>query len=260
MIKGRLLHREKRGKPKEIDPSANLTRRLGLPKRILCISIFAALSWNTGCTIARVSIPPPPSHIESIEGYASLRIRNEQGTARSKFSFLFRLPHQGRIDVSHIMGRTLYQIIIQEKGAFLIIPSKKVYWQGEEEEIIDRFLGFALNMEELVSLLSGQWDDKRTSDVEEHWREEWTIERDEEGRITKGYRGELGFEVIDYFKNTSVIRILVFRHPLSEGRLKILNLKFNKPLRKKAFSLDFLENYEQKTWQEIEEILNERRR
>lgn len=194
-----------------------------------------------------------------MEGYASLRTSNEQGTAKSKFSFLFQLPNQGRIDVSSILGKTLYQIIIQEGESFFIVPSKKVYWRGEEGEIIDKFLGFELKLHELVSILGGQWKEKeeRSSD---YGREEWLLEKDQAGRIKRGHRGDLEFEVIEFFKNTGVARRLAFRHSASQGRITILQLKFNNPVKKEVFSLSFLKNYQLRTWEEIEEMMNERRR
>ena len=91
----------------------------------------------TSCRLSPVIIPSPPSHIEKIEGFASLRMKSEEKEVRSRFSFLFQLPKQGRLDFSNLLGKTLYQIVIYESKAFLLIPAKKIYWQGGEEEIID---------------------------------------------------------------------------------------------------------------------------
>lgn len=220
-----------------------------------CFLLFIFL---ISCTISRWRPPPLPSRIDRIEGFASLRVKGEQGTAKSKFSFLFQLPNQGRIDVTTVLGKTLYQIIVDEEEAFLLIPSKKVFWQGEEEEIIDKFLGFRLNLDELVSLLSGQWSGPRWDFKEEDWLKEWILERDTQGRIVRGKKGGLFFEVKEFFKNTSVIRLLTFYHPLSSGHLKILTIDFNQPLKAGVFSHRFLDRYERKTWAEIEEMLNEK--
>ena len=223
-----------------------------------CLWILSALFWGLSCTIPQARLSPPPSQIKGIEGYASLKISGDQGSARSKFSFLFQLPHQGRIEVSNILGKTLYQIVIQEKEAFFLIPSKKIYWRGEEEQIIDRFLGFRLNLHELVSILSGRWKErgKKGSD---YGQEEWLLEKDEEGRIRRGQRGDLDFEVIEFFKNTDVARRLAFHHPVSQGRITILQLRFNRPVKGDLFSLQFLKSFQPKTWKEIEEMLSERR-
>lgn len=219
--------------------------------------ILVVLFWGISCTIPQVSISPPPSEIKGMEGYASLRISNEQGTARSKFSFLFQLPNQGRFDVSGILGKTLYQIVIKGEESFFLVPSKKVYWRGEEGEIIARFLGFELKLRELVSILSGEWKEQEGSN--DYGREEWFLEKDKAGRIKRGHRGDLAFEVIEFFKKTSVARRLSFHHPSSQGRITILQIKFNNPAAKDVFSLHFLKNYQLKTWEEIEKMINERR-
>jgi len=55
-----------------------------------------------------------------------------------------------------------------------------------------------------------------------------------------------------------VVRLLTFRHPLSSGRLKILTINFNQPIKRGVFSFEHLKKYEKKTWAEIEEMLNEK--
>jgi hypothetical protein len=191
-----------------------------------------------------------------MEGYASIRITGDEGTARSKFSFLFQLPHQGRIEVSHTFGRTIYQIIINEEKAAFILPSKKIYWQGEEDEIINRFLGFRLSLDEMIGLLTGKWRVRQMGMEREESREDWRFEKDKEGRITSGQRGDFQFEIREFFKKTSFARQLFFWHPLRRSRLKILSINFNRPVKKKGlFSLSFLKKYKQKSWAEIEKIL-----
>lgn len=223
----------------------------------LCMCFFVLLLLIS-CSLSQFTPSPLPSRIERFEGYASLRARGEGGTAKSKFSFLFQLPHQGRIDVTTVLGKTIYQIFIDEKESFLVIPSKKVYWQGEEEEIIDRFFGFRLSFDELVSLFSGQWKRSGRDSGEEGWREGWFLERDKQGRIIRGYKEDFMFEVKEFFKDSSVIRRLAFQHPLSSGHLKILAINFNQPLKKRVFALVFLAKYKRKAWAEIEEMLNEK--
>ncbi len=223
-----------------------------MPKRY--VWGLVALLFLLSCTIPQVRISPPPAQIERIEGYASLKIESGQETARSKFSFLFQLPDRGRIDVSSFLGKTAYQIIINDRTAFLLIPSKRVYWQGEEEEIVEKILGFRLNFDELVSMMTGQWEEGE----DKPWQRDWILEQDELGRIRAGQRRELGFEVQEFFQYTSVVRLLTFEHPPNKGRLKILAINFNQPLKEGVFSQEFLKRYEQKTWAEIEEMLNEK--
>ena len=217
--------------------------------------VFLALFSFNNCQPSRILLLPLPSRIERIEGYASLRITGDQGSARSKFSFLFQLPQQGRIEVYSLLGRTLYQIIVDKEKAAFMLPSKKVYWQGEEEEIIRNFLGFRLDLYEMISLLSGKWEDKERGGEGENCMKSWIFVKDEKGRIMAGQRDEFRFEVKEFFLDTPFAHLLIFQHPLNRGRLKILKINFNQPIKREAFSLSFLENYQRKSWAEIEKML-----
>jgi hypothetical protein len=178
----------------------------------------------------------------------------DQGSVRSKFSFLFHLPHQARISVTDLLGRAIYQIIVNEEKAVLVLPSKRVYWQGEEEEIIDKFLGFRLSLDEMISLLSGEWNEGKGAE-EEKSLAGWSLEKDEAGRIVFGQRGDFRFGIKEFFSKTPFARLIGFEHPLNRGSLKILSLSFNQPLKQESFSFSFLEGYKRKSWEEIEKIL-----
>ncbi|MBN1223386.1 MAG: hypothetical protein JXB23_09055 [Candidatus Aminicenantes bacterium] len=207
----------------------------------------------SSCMPSKLLLTPIPPKIETMEGYASLRIKGEEGATRSKFSFLFSLPSRGKIEVSDFLGRSLNQIMINEEGAYFIVPSKKVFWQGSEEEIVYRFLGFRLNLKEMISLLNNEWE---WGDEEEASRlVEWVFERDKQGRIVIGRRGELWFYVQEFIVNTSLARTITFRHPLHEGSIRILNIAFNRPVNQETFATTLLRHYQQKTWDEIEELL-----
>lgn len=215
--------------------------------------LFLCLMILFSCGGTKLLLTPIPPKIESMEGYASLRIKNAEGTAKSKFSFIFRLPSQGRIEASDFLGRTLYHIVINEEGAFFVVPSKQVFWQGKEEEIVSRFLGFQLNLHEMISLVDGEWDWDNEKDRTR--LDEWIFERDNQGRIIIGRRQDLWFFVEEFIVNTPLARTIVFKHPLNEGRVKILNIGFNNPVKEGAFSTSFVQNYQQKSWAEIEAIL-----
>jgi hypothetical protein len=205
------------------------------------------------CRSSRLLLTPIPPQIESMEGYASLRLKNAEGSAKSKFSFVFHLPSKGRIEASDFLGRTLYHIIISEEGAFFVVPSKRIFWQGKEEEIVYRFLGFQLNLNEMISLLNGQWD---WDNEEDRARlDEWIFERDKQGRVVIGRREDLWFYVEEFIVNTPLARTIVFKHPLNDGRVKILNIGFNNPIKEGAFSTSFVNTFEQKSWDEIEALL-----
>ena len=211
----------------------------------------------TGCRPTGILLQPVPANIERLEGHASLKISGDQGSARSKFTFLFHLPHQGRIEVSDfLLGRTLYQIIVDRERAVFLVPSKKVYWEGEEEEIIDYFLGFRLSLNEMINLIQGKWEEEVRGAGREKSTESWNLKRDERGRVLAGTRGSLHFEVKEFLSGSHIPRILIFQHPLNSGRLKIIRVGLNRPAKKKeAFSLSFLADYRRVSWEEIEKIL-----
>jgi len=208
---------------------------------------FFYLFFLVNCRHYRFSFVPLPSKIESLEGYASLNISGERGKAKSKFSFLFLLPDQGRIEVFDLLGRRIYSLFIEEEEAFFVLPSKKVYWQGKREEIIDKFLGFALSPKEMGHLLSGQWEGMQM---------EWNLEKDDKGRVVAGNREELRFEVKEFFAQSSMPRLVFFNHSLDRGRLKIFTINFNQPIKGDVFRLSFLDDFVSKTWEEIERMLD----
>ncbi len=211
----------------------------------ICLVLLVAAA----CRPTQILLSPVPSRIERIEGYARLKITDELGSQHLKFSFLLILPSAGRIDVSDFMGRSIYQIIISDEKAYLTIPSKKAFWQGKEDEVIKRFLGFNLNLSELVSLFSGHWP---ASPAEKNKLSSWELKKDKSGRIIFGQRGDLLFEVEEFIKNTQIARSLIFKHPLNQGRLKFLRMDFNQPGPNPSFFTAFLKNYEKKTWEEIQ--------
>lgn len=214
-----------------------------------CLLFF----FLSACQHAPISLGPLPSRIETIEGHASLRISGDQGSSRSKFAFVFQLPNRARIEVSGALGRVLYRILIVEGGAYFIVPSKRVYWQGREEQIIDKFLGFQLNLSEMINLLSGRW--RKGGEEIEAIAEGWSLEKTQDGRIVSGQRGDLWFKITEFIDNTPFAQRLVFEHPLSSGQLKMLSMGLNKPVNEKVFSQQFLERYVPKTWEEIQELV-----
>ena len=208
----------------------------------------------TGCLPTRVLLSPVPDRIERMEGYASLSLTGEEGSARSNFSFLFSLPDKGHIEVREFIIGSLYQIIITDGTAYFILPKKKVYWEGEEEEIIDKFLGFRLNLEEMISLFTGKWP----APIEgEETVSAWQLDRDSRGRILSGRREDLRFKVESFIEDTRLAQSFIFEHPASYGRLKFSHIDFNRPYNERAFSTAFQKRYQRKTWEEIQALLND---
>jgi len=220
----------------------------GRPAVLACLLLFAA-----GCRPSRVLLSPVPDRIDAVEGYASLTITGDQGTDRTKFSFVFQIPERGRIEVSDFLGRTLYQIIINDQGAYFVVPSKKVYWQGPEEEIIDKFFGFGLALDEIVFLISGQ----RFESEEESPLSAWTLSRDGRGRVVAGQRNELRFSVLEFIEGTGLAETLEYEHPLNRGKMRILRMAFNPAVNPRAFETPFLGRFSRKSWEEIQEIFRD---
>jgi hypothetical protein len=189
-----------------------------------------------------------------MEGHASLTISSDQGTTRSKFSFLFQIPDRGRIDVTGALGSVIYRIVILEGKAYFVLPSKKVYWQSQEEKIIDKFMGFQLNFAEMINLLSGNWNEPEVLRIQDLG--EWSFVKDQDGRVIFGQRQDLWFKIDEFIGDTPFAQRLRFKHPLSTGQVKVLSLDLNRPVKPNVFSTRFLEKYQSKTWAEIQEMLD----
>jgi outer membrane biogenesis lipoprotein LolB len=188
-----------------------------------------------------------PPEVKSVEGYASLNLTEEGTTAKSRFSFIFVLPAQGRIDVKDPLGRDVASLFIEEKESYFVLPGKKIYWGASREEVMAKFLGFALSPQEMASLLTGKLGDL----------DSWDVERDDQNRITHGWRNGLRFEVRQFFSDSRVPRLIAFVHAGASGSLKVLRLSFNQPPNTEAFRLAFLDekDYSVATWTEIEKWL-----
>lgn len=218
-------------------------------KKIYTGAILLLFFLSSLCRYRPHTIPSAPSSIHNIQGWASLRITGEQGTAKSKFSFVFQLPHKGRIEVINFLGQSVYQIILGQENSYLVIPAKKVYWEGNQGEVINKFFGVKMNLQEIFFLLSG-----RTTGEGNNWKE-WEFSKDQEGRIKSGDKGNFRFRVEEYFPQSSWVKVLLFHNSLNEGRLKVLNLEFNQPLKGKLFSSVMLQQYQKKKWEEIQRII-----
>ena len=210
---------------------------------LLLLAVISQMS----CYPTRPSFTPLPPQVKSIEGYASLRLTREEGTIKSRFSFLFLLPGQGRFDIYDPLGRAVSSLFIEENAALLVLPSKKIFWRAAREEAMSKLLGFALSPQEMTSILSGKLEDLSG----------WDLDKDGQGRIVSGRREALRFEVRQFFGASRLPRLLALSSSGDRGSLKILRLNYNQPLKKDAFRPSFLEdkNYSAATWTEIEKWL-----
>lgn len=165
------------------------------------------------------------------------------------------LPDKGRIEAFDFLGRTLYQIIIVDDKAYLVAPSKKVYWKSGEEEIIEKFLGFRLSLAEIFAVLTGQWSGLGVQ-TENKELSLWEIKKDREGRIVQGKKQGMTFQVNEYIEGTDLIRTLSFKSQFQSGKLNILSIDFSDTGKEGLFSLSFTREFEEKSWDEIKTIMS----
>ncbi len=175
---------------------------------------------------------------------------------KGKFSFVFRRPGRGRVDVSGPFGTTAYFLLFEGDAARLVVPSKKVYAEVPSGTLMSRFLGFELRPDEVLRLLAGQWPEGAP---EADPGPAWALDRDGRGHVVRGERDGFVFEVPEFFPGTGVPRSIRFSRDASSGRMKILSLRFNPADRPQAFGTAFLERYSRRTWEEMQDILRNER-
>lgn len=225
--------------------------------RFICLLVCLFFLFSA-CVPQKVFLAPSADHVEEIEGYASLRVSTNQKTTRSRISFLFLLPANGRIEVLDPLGQVHYQLFIVDDLAFFVVPAKKVYWQGQEEDIMNKLFGFHLSLSDVVGLMSGYWSYPGQEKAQEGM-DSWTFLKNKKGWIQSGQRREFKFEVKEFFGQTPWVQEVMFFHPHTEGRLKILDVNFNLPVSEMAFATSFSLRYAKKTWEEIKEMLSNAR-
>ncbi|MBN2199999.1 MAG: hypothetical protein JW747_09160 [Candidatus Aminicenantes bacterium] len=204
-----------------------------------------------GCRRRPPQLVPPPE-IGSVEGYASLRFSGEGGTAKSRLSFQIRLPDRGRIEVFDILGRTVLYFVMEGTEALLVVPSEAAYCVVGSDEILSRFLGFALDVGEWTALLSGVWPEVSASG--ENLRG-WSLERDVRNRVRSGRRGGVFFEVAEFFGGSPSPRRIDFASERGVGRLTVLSLRYNSAPAEAAFLRTPPPSFEARTWEDIERLL-----
>ncbi len=213
------------------------------------ILIGAAIFWLISCHLGKPRFSPLPPQVVSIEGYASLRLTRGGETAKSRFSFIFVLPDKGRIEAYDPLGRTISILFLDMEEGFLVLPSKRVYWRTGREDALAKLFGFDLSPKEITDMLSGKAEEMNG----------WDLERDGQGRIVRGRRDLLRFEVRQFFGQSVLPQLLALSRGGEKGSLKIIRLSFNQPLKSAAFELSFLQDeaYKPSTWEEIEKWLRD---
>lgn len=214
--------------------------------------LLAALALAAAC-----AAPPPrlvpPADVRAVEGYGSAVVESMDAIVRGRFAFRFERPPAGRIEAFDPLGRTLYVLVFRGERAWFVVPSKRVYWENAATEIMNRWLGFSLNPDDVVRLLSGRWEDAAGG------AGGWTFARDAEGRVAAGERGGLRFEIREFFAGAGAPRVVAFEDFAASGRLRVLEARFNPPARDAGADLSFLEKFSAVTWAELEALLEDGR-
>jgi hypothetical protein len=201
---------------------------------------------------------PPRAGVEAVEGYGSASVQGNETSVKGKFAFLFRRPDLGRVEAFDPLGRTVYYMIFKGDQAYFVVPSKKAYAEEKPEIVMARLLGFSLRPDEVIPLLSGQWtagDERRGGDPSASW----TLGKDAEGRVARGRRDDLSFEVTEFFPGAGVPRTVLFSRPGTSGRVKVLSARFNPSPKPEAFENAFLKTFTRKSWQDIQEMAGDGR-
>lgn len=155
------------------------------------------------------------------------------------------------MDVLDAIGRTVSQILISQSKSYLIIPRKKVFWEGKEEEVFQRILGLSLTLKELSCIFL-----QREGLLSiENGQTFWELRRDSKGRIVSGNKGSLAFRILEFSGQTSLPRQLEFSSRGVKVIIRLLGIDFNKPVQESVFAIHFLKRFEEKTWSEIEELM-----
>jgi hypothetical protein len=196
---------------------------------------------------------PPATGVEAVAGFGSASVRGEEAEVKGQFAFLFRRPGWGRVEAFDPLGRTIYYMIFAGGDAYLVVPQKKVYAQDRPEAMIGRFLGFSLRPDEIVEILGGAWAGGGTQGGPGPGGA-WTLSRDGSGRVVRGEKDGLVFEVPEFFPGAGVPRTILFSRPGTSGRMKVLSLRFNPAPRPEAFDTSFLKTFARRSWEEIQEI------
>jgi hypothetical protein len=191
---------------------------------------------------------PPAAGVEAVDGYGSASIAGTEAVLKGKFSFVFRRPDLGRVEGLDPIGRTAFLIVFRGGRAWFALPERRVYAEDDAAVMMERFLGVALVPDEVVRLLAGSWEGGGGNG--------WDLERDAQGRLARGTRGEYAFAVRTYFPGDAVPREIGLEGPGASGRVKVLKLGFDPAPRPEAFETPFTRAYAAKTWAEILELLD----
>lgn len=220
--------------------------------RVLLAGSLLIASAVTACAPRPPRLVPPAGGVQAVEGYGSAAIAGAEASIKGKFGFVFRRPGLGRVEAFDPIGRTVFLIYFRDGRAWFVLPGRKVYAEDGAAEMMERFLGVALDPDDAVNLLSGAWP----AVGETAQAGGWSVERDAAGRPGRGVRGGYAFTVRSYFPGDAVPREIGLEGPDASGRIKMLKLNFNPAPRDGIFDTGFLRAFAPKSWAELRELLD----
>jgi hypothetical protein len=221
-------------------------------RRVLLAGSLLVASAFVACAPRPPRLVPPAGGVQAVEGYGSASVAGAEASVKGKFGFVFRRPGLGRIEAVDPIGRTVFLIYFRDGRAWFVLPGRKVYAEAGAAEMMERFLGVALDPDDAVGLISGDWPAAAGAAAASGW----TVERDAAGRLGRGVRGGTSVVVRAYFPGDAVPREIGLEGPGVSGRVKVLKLNFNPAPRDGIFDTGFLRAFAPKTWDEIRELLD----
>jgi outer membrane biogenesis lipoprotein LolB len=225
-------------------------RRRAIPAGV-SVLIALVLAVAGACAGRPPRLVPPAGAVEAVEGFGSASLAGPEASLKGKFGFVFRRPGLGRIEAVDPIGRTAFLIYVRAGRAWFVLPGRKVYAEDDARVMMERVLGLALSPDEAIRLLTGGWTDEDTDGAEG-----WRVERDVRGRAARGVSGPYAFTVRTWFPGEAVPREITVSGPGASGRIKVLKLGFDPPVRADIFDTAFLRSFAPKTWEEILETLD----
>jgi len=196
--------------------------------RAAAAGLLVILVFAPSCRPSRLQVIPVPPDIRTLEGYGTVKLARSGESGRSRFSFVIEAGRRGKVEVLDAFNRSAAEIFLAPDEAYFVLRSEKSYWKAAPEDVVERFLGIRLGLDDMTGLLCG--------------------------RRPGGPEG-FDFRVRETFPGGSVPRRVEFAGPESEGTITILALSFNARVAESVFALDFLATHAALTWAEMERIL-----
>jgi hypothetical protein len=196
--------------------------------RAAASGLLILLVFASSCRPSRLQVLPVPPDVRTLEGYGTVKLVRDGESGRSRFSFVIEAGRRAKVEVLDAFNRSAAEIFLAPDEAYFVLRSEKAYWKAAPEDVVERFLGVRLGLDEVTGLLCG--------------------------RRPGGPEG-FDFRVRETFPGGSAPRRVEFAGSGSEGTITVLALSFNAPVVESVFALDFLATHAALTWTEMERIL-----